>query len=71
MNNNSLKVDFLNQITKELFKKAILLTLEIGTTRKAPLGSSGDTIILYDKIAEWDVSRASQISVRKYNVWRL
>lgn len=67
MNNNSLKVEYLNKITKELLKKAILLTLEIGTTRRAPLGSSGDTIILYDKISEWDVSRCSQISVRKYN----
>lgn len=67
MTNKTLQVDLLNKITLQIMKKAIELTLHIGTTHKALLGSSGDTIILYQGFSEGDVSRPSQVSVRKYN----
>ena len=69
MKNTELKVNSLDEITPELFRDAILLAYSIGTTSIAPLGSSGDTIILFEQKPTEERrngSRCSQISIRKY-----
>ncbi|MBF03209.1 MAG: hypothetical protein CMP76_07930 [Flavobacterium sp.] len=67
MINYSLKVKSLKDITPALIKKAIQLTKGIGTISKAPLGSSGQTILLFSKTGSPEITRSSQISVRLYN----
>lgn len=47
------------------FEKAISLALRIGITSNAPLGCSGDDIIIYNESGT--VSRCNQISVRQHN----
>lgn len=61
--NKSIMVNSLNKVTKKLFKEAIYLAYKGGITSVAPLGFSGDTILLYAKNGE---SRKSQISIRNY-----
>lgn len=56
----------LSEITKETFKEAIFLCYKDGITSLAPLGFSGDTIILHGSKSA-DVSRISQVSIRNYS----
>lgn len=56
-------VDSLNKVTKKLFKEAIFFAYKGGITSVAPLGFSGETILLYAKNGE---SRKSQVSIRNY-----
>ncbi len=53
----------LNKITKELFKKAIMLCYNGGITTVAPLGFSGDTILLFGTVQD---GRRSVVSIRNY-----
>ncbi|HOZ91032.1 MAG TPA: hypothetical protein PLJ18_11825 [Niabella sp.] len=66
----SIVIDFkkekLSEITKETFKEAIFLAYKDGVTSVAPLGFSGNTIILHGSSNE-KTSRVSQVSVRNYS----
>lgn len=53
----------LDQITKETFKEAVFLCYKDGITSKAPLGWSGDSIVLFG--TEED-GRKSLVSIRNY-----
>jgi hypothetical protein len=53
----------LNKVTKKSFKEAIYFAYKGGITTVAPLGFSGDTIILYAKEGK---GRVSQVSIRNY-----
>lgn len=70
MQNIELKVNNLNEVTKDLFEKGIKLAMGIGITHVAPLGFSGDDIILFGtsgvevKGEGW--KRRSLISIRNY-----
>lgn len=66
MNNESLRKDDLQQITKKLFKEALFLCYKDGITSIAPLGFSGDTIILHGS-KNLSTSRVSQVSIRNYS----
>lgn len=71
-NRHEIRVSYLDAVTPDLFREAILLAYSGGITSIAPLGRSGDTIILYDapkgkKYPDGNiVTRPSQISVRNY-----
>ena len=68
--NQTLLVGSLDQVTEELILKAIKLALQIGITHTAPLGASGDDIILHGLSDYGTLSskgRVSLIQVRKYN----
>lgn len=65
MNNESLRKDDLQQITKKLFKEALFLCYKNGVTSIAPLGFSGDTVILHGS-KNAITSRVSQVSIRNY-----
>lgn len=56
----------LSEITKDAFKESIFLAYKGGVTSLAPLGFSGDTIIIHGTKTE-KVSRVSQVSVRNYS----
>jgi hypothetical protein len=63
MYNYELKKTDLNEITKKLFKEAVFLCYRDGITSIAPLGFSGDTILLFE--CEKD-GRKSSVSIRNY-----
>ncbi len=65
MDNYSIKKENLYEITKETFKEAIFLAYKGGITSLAPLGFSGDTIIVHGTKNE-KTSRVSQVSIRNY-----
>lgn len=70
-NNHEIRVSYLDKVTPDLFREAILLAYSGGITSIAPLGQSGDTIILFDFPNKQErygrpVGRPSQISVRNY-----
>lgn len=62
--NIQLKQSSLNKITKKLFKEALFLCYKDGITSVAPLGFSGDTILLHQ--LDQSGSRPSQVSIRNY-----
>jgi len=66
MDNYSMIKENLYEITKETFKEAIFLAYKGGITSLAPLGFSGDTIILHGTKNE-KTSRVSQVSIRNYS----
>lgn len=65
MENKEIEKEDISEITKETFKEAIYLAYRDGITSKAPLGFSGDTIIIHGDKNE-TTSRVSQVSVRNY-----
>ncbi len=56
----------LNEITLDTFKCGIYEAYKGGITSIAPLGRSGETIILYDDRKPGDTNRVSQVSLRNY-----
>lgn len=60
-----IEITQLSRVTKKLFKEAIYLCYKGGATTEAPLGWSGDTILIHGKNSP-DVSRCSQVSIRNY-----
>ena len=66
MDNYSMVKENLYEITKETFKEAIFLAYKGGITSLAPLGFSGDTIVIHGSKSE-KTSRVSQVSVRNYS----
>lgn len=58
----------LSEITKETFEEAIFMAYKGGITSVAPLGFSGDTIIIFEGEKEKgkENDRVSQISIRNY-----
>lgn len=66
MNNYSVKKDKLSQINLELFKEAIFACYKDGVTSVAPLGFSGDTVVLYEGNRTEKNGRVSQVSIRNY-----
>ena len=65
MRNEEIKKSSLSEITKDTFKEAIFLAYAGGITSVAPLGHSGDTVILHGE-KTMEVSRVSQVSIRNY-----
>lgn len=61
--NKELLQNDLSMVTKELIQQAIFLCYKDGITSRAPLGYSGDTIVLH---GETDGRRSSQVSIRNY-----
>lgn len=61
--NRSIIKKSLTEITLETFKEAIYACYRDGITSFAPLGFSGDTVLLY---AENGTPRVSQVSIRNY-----
>lgn len=62
--NNEMIQTNLDEINLKVIKKAILLSYRDGITQKAPLGSSGDDIILFGQAFP---NRVSLVSIRSYN----
>lgn len=62
--NKSMIKSSLDEITLETFREAIFLCYKDGITSVAPLGFSGDTVLVYAKDG---VPRQSQISIRNYS----
>ena len=62
--NTELRTKKLNKITYELFQKAIFLSYRDGITTMAPLGFSGDDIVIYGESGEG--GRKSIVSIRNY-----
>lgn len=60
MDNTELRKIAIDEITKHHFEQAIYLAYRDGITGQAPLGFSGDTIILFGE------DRKSQVSIRNY-----
>lgn len=56
----------LTEINLKTFKEAIFVAYKGGITSVAPLGFSGDTIVLYEKKNEAISGRQSQVSIRNY-----
>lgn len=63
-NNNSLIKQTLSEVTEQDFKNAIYLCYKDGITSIAPLGFSGDTIVLFGTEKN---GRESLVSVRNYS----
>jgi len=53
----------LSEITLDTFKEAIFIAYRDGIKSLAPLGCSGDTVLLFSK----DGSRKSSVSIRNYS----
>ncbi len=66
MKTNEIKKESLAKITKKTFKDAVFMAYKGGITSLAPLGFSGDTIILHGSETEKN-SRVSQVSIRNYS----
>jgi len=62
--NEKIKKDSLSKITLNLIKRAIYLSYDCGTTSSAPLGFSGDTILLHGLDRP---NRVSQVSIRMHS----
>lgn len=60
-------VSDIKQINRFILVKAIEQVQEVGLTSHAPLGSSGKTLIIFDRKKSKNDGRVSQISVRLYN----
>ena len=61
-----MKKSSLDEITLDTIKEGIFEAYKGGITSVAPLGRSGDTIILYEGQREGDGGRVSQVSLRNY-----
>lgn len=70
MQNIDLKVNNLNEVTKDLFEKGIKLAMGMGITQVAPLGFSGDDVILFGtsgvEVEGEGWKRRSLIQIRNY-----
>ncbi len=66
MNNTSMCKKSLAEINLTAFKEAIFLCYKDGITSCAPLGFSGDTIVLFELKDENKSGRVSQVSIRNY-----
>lgn len=70
MQNIDLKVNNLNEVTKDLFEKGIKLAMGMGVTQVAPLGFSGDDVILFGtsgvEVEGEGWERRSLIQIRNY-----
>lgn len=64
--NYDIKKKKLSEITRATFKEAIELAYKEGITSVAPLGCSGDTIIIHQGEGNNTTSRQSQVSIRNY-----
>lgn len=63
---DTLRKTNLDDITLDTFKEGIFEAYKGGITSIAPLGRSGETIILYDDKQVGDNGRVSQVSLRNY-----
>lgn len=66
MNDLQMKVKCLSDINLQTFKDGIFLAYKDGITSIAPLGMSGNTVILYEAKEEKQSGRVSQVSLRNY-----
>ncbi|MFY7733755.1 MAG: hypothetical protein ACOVSR_09755 [Bacteroidia bacterium] len=66
MDNYSMAKENLCEITKETFKEAVFMAYKGGIISLAPLGFSGDTIIIHGTKNE-KTSRVSEVSIRNYS----